>query len=82
MELTGFSGFRVAFFSDANYAGRSNGRRSVSWTVVILGGATVSWARSTQRCVTLPTEDSEYAALGEGVKKALFTGVVGYRLLI
>ena len=53
-----------------------NDRRSVSGTVITLGGAAVSWASSTQRCVTLSTAEAEYVALGEGVKEALFTGAV------
>ena len=45
--------------SDADYT-------SVSGTVVALGGAAVSRARNTQRCVTLSTAEAEYVALGEG----------------
>ena len=45
-------------------------------TVVTLGGASVSWANSAKRCVTLSTTEAEYVALGEGVKEALFTGEV------
>ena len=41
-----------------------------------LGGAAVSWASSTQKCVTLSTAEAEDVALGEGVKEALFTGAV------
>ena len=65
----------IAYSSDADYADKSNDRRSVSGTVITFGGATVSWASSTQRCVTLSTAEAEYVALGEGVKEALFTGV-------
>ena len=48
----------------------------MSGTVITLGGAAVSWASSTQRCVTLSTAEAEYVALGEVVKEALFTGEV------
>ena len=48
----------------------------MSGTVITFGGAAVSWASSTQRCVTLSTAEAEFAALGEGVKEALFTGAV------
>ena len=41
-----------------------------------LGGAAVSCASSFQRCVTLSTTEAEYVALGEGVKKDLFTGAM------
>ena len=57
--------------NDADYADKSNDRRSVSGTVFSLGCAAISWASSTQRCVTLSTAEAEYLALGEGVKEAL-----------
>ena len=68
------SGLDLTAYSDADYACKSNDRRLVSGTVNTLGGAAVSWASSTQRCVTLATAEAEYVALGEGVKEALFTG--------
>ena len=63
----------MCMYSDADYADKSNDRRLVSETVITLGSAAVSWASSTQRCVTLCTAKAEYVALGEGVKEALFT---------
>ena len=68
------SGLDLTAYSDADYADKSNDRRSVSGTVITLGGAAVSWASSMQRRVTLSTAETEYVALGEGVNEALFTG--------
>ena len=70
------SGLDLTAHSDADYADKSNDRRSVSGTVITLGGPAASWASSTQRCVTLSTAQAEYVALGDGVKEALFTGAV------
>ena len=70
------SGLDLTAPSDSDYADKSIDKRSVSGTVITLGGAAVSWASSTQRYVTLPTAEAEYEALGEGVKEALFTGAV------
>ena len=70
------SGLDLTAYSDADYADKSKGRRSVSGTVITLGGAAVSWASSTQRCVTLSTAEADYVALGKGVKEALLTGAV------
>ena len=70
------SGLDMAAYSDADYADKSNDRRSVSGTVITLRGAAVSWASSTQRCVTLSTAKAVYVALGEGVKEALVAGAV------
>ena len=60
------SGLDLNAHSDADYADKANDRRSVSGTVITLGGAAVSWASSTQSCVTLSTAEAEYVALGEG----------------
>ena len=70
------SGLDLAAYSDADYADKSNDRRSVSGTVIILRGAAVRWASSTQRCVTLSTAEAVYVALGEGVKEALVAWAV------
>ena len=70
------SGLDLTAYSDAVYADKSNDRRSVSGTIITLGGAAVSWVSSTQGCVTLSTAEAEYVALGKGVKEALFTGAV------
>ena len=48
-------GLDLTAYSDTDYADESNGRRSVSGAVITVGGAAVTWASSTQRCVTLPT---------------------------
>ena len=66
----------VDYNDDADYADQSNVRRSVPGTIITLGGAADSWASSTQICATLSTAEAEYAALGEGVKEASFTGAV------
>ena len=70
------SGLNLTAYSDADYAEKSNERRSVSGTVITLGAAAVRWASSTQMCVTLSTAEAEYVALGGRVKEALFTRAV------
>ena len=51
------SGFDLTAYSDADYADKSNVRRSVSGTVFItLRGAAVRLPRSTQRFATLSTQ--------------------------
>ena len=59
-----------------NLSDKSKDRRSVSGTLITLGGAAVSWASSTQRCVALSTAEAGYLALREGVKDASCTGAV------
>ena len=68
------SGVDLAAFSDADSADKSNDRRSMSETLVTLRGSAVSWASSTQRCVTLSTAYTNYVALGERVNWGLCYG--------
>ena len=58
------SGLDMNAYSDADYANKSNDRRSVSGAVITLGGAAVSWASSAQRCVTLSTAKSRACSPG------------------
>ena len=60
------SGLDLTAYNDGDSDNKSNDRRSVSGTVITLGGAAVSWASSTQSCVALSTASAEYVALGEG----------------
>ena len=53
------SALDLTAYSDADYANKSNGRRSVSGTVIALEGAAVCWASSPQRCVTFFTAEAE-----------------------
>ena len=70
------SGLDLTAYSDTDLADKCNDRRSVSGAVITSGCAAVSWASSTQRCVTLSTAQTECVVLGEGVKEALLTGPV------
>ena len=47
LTLVRGSGWDLTAYNDADYADKSNDRRSVSGPVVTLGGAGVSWASST-----------------------------------
>lgn len=46
--------------------------RSVSGTVVMLGGAALSWSSKTQACVTLSQGEAGYMSLTDCTKDALF----------
>ena len=66
-------GLRLVFcwkcHADADYGSKATDRRSVSGGVIMCGGASVSWFSRTQKCVTLPTSEAEYVALGDAVKE-------------
>ena len=55
------SGLGLTAYSDADYVDKCNDRHSVSGTAIALGGAAVSSASSTQRCVTLSPAEAEYS---------------------
>jgi len=53
----------VVGYSDADFAGDINGRRSCSGFVFILSGGAISWGSKKQSSVALSTAESEYVAL-------------------
>ena len=63
-ELTGYS--------DADWAGDLNDRKSTSGYVFILNGAAVSWKSSKQGCVALSTAEAEYMALASATQEAIW----------
>ena len=63
-------------YADADYADKTNDRRSVSGIAITLGGAVVSLASKTQRVVSLSTSEAEYIAARDGTKEALLVRAV------
>jgi len=59
-------------FSDADWAGDYETRRSTTGFMFIFGGAAVSWASKLQKTVTLSTMEAEYMALCEASKKTVW----------
>ena len=52
-------------FSDADWAGQLDNRRSTSGRVHMINGAAVMWNSRQQRCVSLSSAEAEYVALSE-----------------
>jgi len=59
-------------FSDADWAGDHETRRSTTGFTFIFGGAAVSWGSKLQKTVALPTMEAEYMALCEASKEAVW----------
>ena len=57
-------------YSDADFAGDVDQRKSTSGYLFILGGGPISWKSQRQRTVTLSTTEAEYAALTEAVRES------------
>lgn len=59
-------------FTDADYAGCLDTRKSRSGFVFVLNGAPISWSSKRQCVVSLSTAESEYIALAHGVQEAVW----------
>jgi hypothetical protein len=65
----GTYGLKLQGYSDADYAGNIDDRRSTSGQIFFLGGGPVSWGSTKQRSVSTSTTEAEYIALCEACKQ-------------
>jgi hypothetical protein len=59
-------------FSDASYASDPDDRKSMSGYLFFLSNALISWSAHKQSVVALSTMESEYIALSDAAKEAIF----------
>lgn len=59
-------------YTDSDYAGCVDTRRSTSEFIFIKAGAAISWMSQRQRIVALSTTEAEYVAAAEGAKEAIW----------
>ena len=59
-------------YSDADYAGDSDTRRSTTGFVFILNGGAISWNSRLQPTVAVSTTEAEYMASAQAVREALW----------
>ena len=59
-------------FSDADWTGELNDRKSTSGYTFLMNGAAVSWRSKNQTCVALSTAEAEYIALSAAAQEALW----------
>lgn len=59
-------------YSDADYAGDTETRRSTSGYVFLFGSSAVSWGSVRQKSVSLSTTESEYIAASDAVKELVW----------
>lgn len=72
LKLGGTAEWKLVGYSDADWAGDANDRKSCSGFLFGLGGATVSWTSRKQTCVTMSTMEAEYVALSEAAQEAVW----------
>ena len=58
-------------YTDADYAGDEDSRKSTSGYLMTYAGGAVSWQSRLQKCVSLSTTDAEYIAAVEAAKEVL-----------
>ena len=69
--------FELNCYSDSDFAGDIDSRRSTSGFVVCFGRSTISWCSQKQKIVALSTTEAEYIAACEAIKQ-----VVWYKQLL
>jgi hypothetical protein len=60
---------KVIGFSDADYAGDRNDRKSTSGMIFLIGGGPISWRSRKQHAVSTSTTEAEYIALSQCAKQ-------------
>ena len=59
-------------YSDSDFGGDSDDRRSTSGYIFQIGGAGISWRSKKQTCVALSTAEAEYIALSHATQEAVW----------
>ena len=59
-------------YSDANWAGDLDDRKSTSGYVFLISDAAISWRSKKQSCVALTTAEAEYMALASATQEAIW----------
>lgn len=66
--------FKLSIFSDADYAGCVETRKSTTGYCLLIGTSIVSWCSERQDSVSLSTAESEYIAASQACKELVWQG--------
>ncbi|KAL7526613.1 hypothetical protein ACHAWF_001850, partial [Thalassiosira exigua] len=64
--------WQLVLFTDSDYAGDPESRRSVSGYILYVCGVPIIWRSKLQRSVTLSSSEAEWVSLSEAVKEVIF----------
>lgn len=59
-------------YTDSDWAGETESRKSTGGYVFIMGGAAISWKTKKQTTISLSSTEAEYVALSEATKEAMW----------
>lgn len=65
---------RLCGYTDTDWGGDLDERKSTSGYAFLLNGAAISWSSKKQSCITLSTMESEYIACAAAVQEAVWLG--------
>ena len=68
--------WQMTVYTDSDYAGDKETRRSVTGFIIYLRGAPISWKSRGQKSVTLSSTEAEFVALSEAAKEIKFVAQV------
>jgi hypothetical protein len=74
--------WRLEVFSDSDYCGDKDTRRSVYGYVIYCNGSPIAWRSKGQKSVTLSSTEAEYVAISEAVRELIFVYQVMESLMI
>ena len=66
------SNFRLFVFTDSDWAGCLDGRKSTSGNVFSLGSGVVTWSSKKQETVALSSSEAEYVAASSAIRQVLW----------
>jgi Reverse transcriptase (RNA-dependent DNA polymerase) len=70
--LSGDGSWHMTVYSDSDWAGDPENRRSISGYIIFLLGCPLVWKSKQQQSVTLSSSEAEYVALSEAAKEIKF----------
>jgi hypothetical protein len=69
-------GWKLELYSDSDWAGDKNDRRSVSSFILFLNGVPIEWRSRSQKVTALSSAEAEFYACGEAVKEIPFVAQI------
>jgi hypothetical protein len=76
MEYSRESPWEIEAYSDSDFGGDKDGRKSISGLILLVSGVPISWRSKGQNTVSLSSTEAEYIALSEVVREVKFISQV------